>query len=143
MNSNVQANTDDNRIEQVYQVAESDQKMVVGGIPLNKIKELVSEAISAAEHHKRTLKSKRNSTSQRKNGPINNVIWDDDKHRAQSQHAPRIIGPIYSPIAQASKLSQTTLKPKTSKRNKKRLSGLLQKGFFGDMTRKIEQQKTL
>lgn len=93
-------------IEQVYESDESasqQNSMFVGGIPLSKIKELVTEAISAAEHHKHQFRRQpvmastnvanyaQMKANQQSYGSANSVMWDDETAMAAatSQQQPR------------------------------------------------------
>lgn len=80
---------------------EDGQEMYVGGIPLSKIKELVSEAMSAADHHKKTARASGNmpggyansvQSNQQAYGSANSVVWDDDKSalKAKTLNHPQV-----------------------------------------------------
>ncbi|OTF77058.1 hypothetical protein BLA29_007943, partial [Euroglyphus maynei] len=64
-----------NIVEQTTGEDDSSETFV-GGIPMNTIKELVNEAISAAEHHKRHMKS-----NQKHYGSGESVIWNDPQQQ--------------------------------------------------------------
>lgn len=104
-------------VEQIYDASESaarkqQQEMLVGGIPLNKIKELVSEAMSAADLHKHTLRSapagpqlpphlvEQMKANQKSYGSANSVVWDDE-HKAANNlvEPPPIVKEVVSEIA--------------------------------------------
>ncbi|UXI18725.1 Cysteine-rich hydrophobic domain-containing protein [Sarcoptes scabiei] len=62
-------------IEQKISDDESGES--VGGIPLDTIKELVTEAMTAAEHHKKNQKSANIKSNQKLYGSGDSVVWND------------------------------------------------------------------
>ena len=116
--------------------SENGQETFVGGIPLTKIQELVSEAMTAADHHKKVLKSINADgefisngnafrTNARQYGSANSVVWDDSdallngsKHMAKKQiishsHVNQVLNALQDKkiLSQAQEIKPLTREP--------------------------------